>query len=64
MATILKFCASEKPASSDLPRRLKASAGAEIVIFPGIRYEYWADKDESAAPVTEQVAEGGKSSAQ
>lgn len=64
MATILKFCASEKPATSDLSRRLKVATGAEIVIFPGIRYEYWTDKDASATPVTEQVAEGGKSSAQ
>lgn len=43
MATILEFRASrEKPAVG--PRR-RPSRTAEIVIFPGVRYERWRDAD-------------------
>lgn len=45
MATILKFDASERPANTAAPRRLRAYTSAEIVIFPGVRYEYWQEAD-------------------
>jgi hypothetical protein len=42
MATILEFRASdERP-----PRRRRSESGpAEVVIFPGIRYERWRERD-------------------
>lgn len=43
MATILEFRASdERPLRL---RRRKSGASAEIVIFPGIRYERWRERD-------------------
>jgi hypothetical protein len=39
MATILSFRASERS------RSIAPAGGAEIIIFPGIRYEYWAPAD-------------------
>lgn len=49
MATILKFAAPERPADPT-PRRLRARQSAEIVIFPGVRYEYWQEPEATAAP--------------
>ena len=53
MATILEFRASKEmpPRKS---RRRRSRRSAEIVIFPGIRYERWtetAQADQPAAPV-------------
>ena len=48
MATILEFRASTeqpKPARSRRKRR-----SAEIVIFPGVRYERWSVQPEASAP--------------
>lgn len=38
MATILSFKAAER----SLPSSLKQGLGGEIVLFPGVRYEYHA----------------------
>lgn len=43
MATILEFRASHDEAASR-PRRRRGRT-AEIVIFPGVRYERWRDGD-------------------
>lgn len=51
MATILKFDASERAAGcAQTPRRLRPRQSAEIVIFPGVRYEYWQEPEEEAQP--------------
>ncbi len=49
MATILEFRAlpSEQPVK--LRRRRRYRRSAEIVIFPGVRYERWADAPEAAS---------------
>ena len=41
MATILEFRASQEPSKPAHGRRKRRSA--EIVIFPGVRYERWSD---------------------
>ena len=43
MATILEFRAHQSRSSS-AAGRLAAGAGAEIVFFPGVRYERWSDE--------------------
>lgn len=43
MATILKF---EMPESLQRSERPFAEHGAEIIIFPGVRYERWAEQSE------------------
>ena len=43
MAVILEFRASREERAAR-PRRRK-SRSAEIVIFPGVRYERWRDSD-------------------
>jgi hypothetical protein len=44
MAKILQFPASRQTASDGSGQRAaKACRSAEIVIFPGIRYEHWSD---------------------
>lgn len=43
MATILQFRASDEEATSRSRRRKGRSA--EIVIFPGVRYERWRDTE-------------------
>jgi hypothetical protein len=48
MATILEFRASFDEVTPR-PRRRK-SRSAEIVIFPGIRYERWHDAEPAADP--------------
>ena len=53
MATILEFRASHEEAAQR-PRRHKVHS-AEIVIFPGIRYERWRDAEGKT-----DVARGGK----
>lgn len=45
MATILQFRASDEEAASRSRRRKGRSA--EIVIFPGVRYERWRDAEPS-----------------
>ncbi len=52
MATILEFRTSFDE-SAPRPRRRKARS-AEIVIFPGIRYERWNDGE--AAPDTKRAS--------
>ncbi len=47
MATILSFKAAERGTTS---QRGRSIAGGEIVLFPGIRYEY------QAAPVEPEAA--------
>lgn len=47
MATILKFDAPERTAGTSQPRRLQVRQSAEIVIFPGVRYEYWQEPKEA-----------------
>jgi len=42
MATILEFRASDEKL---LRPRHRKSGSAEIVIFPGIRYERWRERD-------------------
>lgn len=54
MATILKFAAAERLADPTTPRRLRARQSAEIVIFPGVRYEYWQEPEATAAPAIER----------
>jgi len=53
MADILEFRVTEKRSRKAQGRRRR---GAEIVIFPGVRYERW-----DAAPSTAAVAGGGGS---
>lgn len=56
MATILEFRASN---SDQTAQRRRPERTAEIVIFPGIRYERWSARDErnaaKPAPVTRDV---------
>lgn len=60
MATILKFNASDRQ-SGAAPRRLRPRQSAEIVIFPGIRYEYWQEPEQgSAEPVKRDRLEPGE----
>lgn len=48
MATILKFDASERAAGGvQTPRPLRPRQSAEIVIFPGVRYEYWQEPEDA-----------------
>ena len=52
MATILEFRAStDKPLRKIRRRRLRRSA--EIVIFPGVRYERWPAPQAQMAPQVE-----------
>lgn len=46
MATILSFKAADRGITS---QRVRATAGCEIVLFPGVRYEY------QAAPVEREA---------
>lgn len=43
MATILEFRAQSSK-SSTVAGRLVVGAGAEIVFFPGVRYERWSEE--------------------
>jgi len=43
MATILEFRASDEKQLR--PRHRERGSSAEIVIFPGIRYERWRERD-------------------
>ena len=43
MATIIEFPVQDARLAS---RRKSAHATAEVVIFPGIRYEYWEERSE------------------
>ena len=43
MATILEFRASSSEKTVKIGRRRRNRRSAEIVIFPGVRYERWAD---------------------
>ena len=47
MATILEFRASSEPKKPAGGRRKPRSA--EIVIFPGVRYERWTDENASGS---------------
>lgn len=42
MATILEFRASQE--SEQKPKARRRRRSAEIVIFPGVRYERWVDE--------------------
>ena len=48
MATILEFRTATRPTSIPQMRSRLAAAPAEIVFFPGVRYERW--KAEPAMP--------------
>lgn len=49
MASILEFrSVSRSIAHADKPARAKGNS-ADIVIFPGIRYQRWADETEAQA---------------
>ena len=51
MATILEFRASsDKPLRKVRRRRTRRSA--EIVIFPGVRYERWTEQQTLPAPAS------------
>lgn len=51
MATIHEFCSPPREASNPKP------VSAEIIIFPGIRYEYWgAETAKKAQPKREAKA--------
>ena len=47
MATILKFRLSNRPQESSSSEQTHRQLAAEIVIFPGVRYERWKDEDGS-----------------
>ena len=48
MATILEFRASKEKPQRKIRRRSRRTA--EIVIFPGVRYERWADNTPPPTP--------------
>lgn len=52
MATIIEFPVQDARAAS---RRKAAVATAEVVIFPGIRYEYWEERTERVSPSVRRV---------
>lgn len=54
MADILAFPTPERKSRSS--RAAKGRPAAEIVIFPGVRYERWVETDEAAEAAT-QAAE-------
>lgn len=54
MATILKFDAAERVQNPSEPRRLRLQKSAEIVIFPGVRYEYWPEPEAPARAAVER----------
>lgn len=54
MATILKFDAAERVHNPTEPRRLQVEKSAEIVIFPGVRYEYWLEPEAPARVAVER----------
>lgn len=56
MATILEFRAS-RPQDPPAPVIARSKASAEIVIFPGIRYEYCGEPQSEAAPVSKPKAQ-------
>jgi hypothetical protein len=50
MATILEFKFAPRPAAASMLAACSASASAEIVLFPGVRYErHDGDEDEAGA---------------
>ena len=57
MADILEFRASSEQAPKPRTRRRRRTA--EIVIFPGVRYERWTDgpQDSGGKPVKRDVLE-------
>jgi hypothetical protein len=46
MATILEFKFAPRPAAASVLAACDASASAEIVLFPGVRYERQGDEVE------------------
>ena len=50
MATILEFRASSSEKPVKLRRRRRNRRSAEIVIFPGVRYERWGDAESASEP--------------
>ena len=60
MATILEFRASKEKPQRKIRRRSRRSA--EIVIFPGVRYERWteaAQADQPQAPAARDTRQIG-----
>lgn len=54
MAVIVDFPGKARRASD---RSRTQSAGAEIVLFPGVRYEYWEEKPPRQRKSRRSVAE-------
>jgi hypothetical protein len=54
MATIHKLSDRERPTAATAPRALRAHRTAEIVIFPGVRYEYWKESSADAGQAVER----------
>lgn len=50
MATIHEFCSPPREASNPKP------VSAEIIIFPGIRYEYWDAQASAKAAAPKRAA--------
>ena len=48
MATILSFKSSQRPSVASILRA--AGMSAEIVLFPGVRYERWAEVPRDTKP--------------
>ena len=61
MATILEFRASKEKPPRKIRRR-RARRSAEIVIFPGVRYERWSEQaqaDQPTAPAARDTRQIG-----
>jgi hypothetical protein len=56
MATILEFKSAPRPAAASMLAACSAAVSAEIVLFPGVRYErHEGDEDEAGAQATSDV---------